>query len=310
MNTGDVDMLNAEKLNEFITVKQTNDLNESIAELEKVLKMFGDHPADIISMQSYSPISIIRKLLGAMGNVLRNITYSIIRFNKDMTESEFMLFTKTNRTKVRTVINLPYTSFAGTTIDVPTGLKTSYEKLLSDITLGYNVLSMLETSSNISKLFNSILNDPSDDNIDYILTETVRRSIENRIKNSSKLVKDNFEKSATNRVKFEKVFPSNNSLKNVVGVLGSLEHRILNVSDIYNNMKECEDICDKIISGLSATGDEVIKLSNNSLKVLGKYVRDVASIFDNFSLTLTSHQVTEHNMVYVIKELGTKHNIF
>lgn len=290
----------------LLSNKETHDIGQSIRELDALIIMLDDQ----VSLQAFSAIGLIKVVFDKFSALLRNMAYTITRATKDLTQSEFMLFFNGNNSKVKRVLALPYEVVKGVTIDTPAGLTTTYEKVTSDVVVTYNVLSMLETSTNALRLFNAVLTDTTDSAVERNLTQVVKKSISNRIKNSAKLVKTNFAKGTTVRAPFNRVFEYEDSLGNTVTNLRSLENRLLNVSSIHKNMKESESICDTLISNLTSGDGDVVELSNGSLKTLSEYVRNIAGIFENYALTLTVHQVIEHNMQYVIKELGASHKIF
>jgi hypothetical protein len=168
---------------------------------------------------------------------------------------------------------------------------------------------MKDTSNNIVRILTDIFTDLVKLNkLSNIVDNNQIKALDDKINRCDKLVSKNFEDKRTFVKPLKKLFKDNNDLKLVTNDLLTMEQNILNVTTIFDNMKKCENKCDDIINKLEVMEDKDI--DKTILANLSDYVKNIAGLFESYSVNVTTHTVIEHNMIYVIKELGVKNKIF
>jgi predicted DNA-binding protein YlxM (UPF0122 family) len=280
----------------------------ALAELHNIKKILLNNSDNEIVLNGFIITDIISTMFQALRNVFSNILKNKM-FSFNVNKSEFKIFYSSNTKKIQRVLSLPWESISDIEVDFPRGMKTDYLTVINNINSTYNILNMKDTSNNIVRILTDIFTDLVKLNkLSNIVDNNQIKALDDKINRCDKLVSKNFEDKRTFTKPLKKLFKDNNDLKLVTNDLLTMEQNILNVTTIFDNMKKCENKCDDIINKLEVMEDKDI--DKTILANLSDYVKNIAGLFESYSVNVTTHTVIEHNMIYVIKELGVKNKIF
>lgn len=283
-------------------------LTLALAELHNIKKILLNNSDNEIVLNGFIITDIISTMFQALRNVFSNILKNKM-FSFNVNKSEFKIFYSSNIKKIQRVLSLPWESISDIEVDFPRGMKTNYLTVISNINSTYNILNMKDTSNNIVRILTDIFTDLVKLNkLSNIVDNNQIKVLDDKINRCDKLVSKNFEDKRTFTKPLKKLFKDNNDLKLVTNDLLTMEQNIINVTTIFDNMKKCENKCDDIINKLEVMEDKDI--DKTILANISDYVKNIAGLFESYSVNTTAHTVIEHNMIYVIKELGVKNKIF
>jgi hypothetical protein len=298
--------INDYKKPEYILDQESLEL--ALAELHNIKKILLNNSDNEIVLNGFIITDIISTMFQALRNVFSNILKNKM-FSFNVNKSEFKIFYSSNTKKIQRVLSLPWESISDIEVDFPRGMKTDYLTVINNINSTYNILNMKDTSNNIVRILTDIFTDLVKLNkLSNIVDNNQINALDDKINRCDKLVSKNFEDKRTFTKPLKKLFKDNNDLKLVTNDLLTMEQNILNVTTIFDNMKKCENKCDDIINKLEVMEDKDI--DKTILANLSDYVKNIAGLFESYSVNVTTHTVIEHNMIYVIKELGVKNKIF
>jgi hypothetical protein len=298
--------INDYKKPEYILDQESLEL--ALAELHNIKKILLNNSDNEILLNGFIITDIISTMFQALRNVFSNILKNKM-FSFNVNKSEFKIFYSSNTKKIQRVLSLPWESISDIEVDFPRGMKTDYLTVINNINSTYNILNMKDTSNNIVRILTDIFTDLVKLNkLSNIVDNNQIKALDDKINRCDKLVSKNFEDKRTFVKPLKKLFKDNNDLKLVTNDLLTMEQNILNVTTIFDNMKKCENKCDDIINKLEVMEDKDI--DKTILANLSDYVKNIAGLFESYSVNVTTHTVIEHNMIYVIKELGVKNKIF
>ncbi|MCP4394447.1 MAG: hypothetical protein GY804_09320 [Alphaproteobacteria bacterium] len=228
--------------------------------------------------------------------------YKKLAININIKETELQHFKKTNKELIGHITAVQ-NKFSTYQIHYPTGMKGSYDKCISDLTLCYNTIDIHKVGNNTLNFLNRVFVDMKG-GIDCNIDPTKSGNLKKRSKQASRLVKDNFSQESTNMGLYKKLYPKENSLSDNIMSLRNLEKELIQVVEVRKLSQSCEKIVDQIINHITTHQNDNI-IDRADILILAKVVRNIAELFSHFAVATQVQNVLEHNTVVNLRLLAT-----
>ena len=223
---------------------------------------------------------------------------NVARLSKSIKRGELHEFVDSNRLKMRTVDDIPYSRLVGFEVDVPANLQGTYKNAINNISQVYIRLNTLNTAKLLqTTLINIYTSLSNGDGRSSGLISSTASVIQSIIKASNDTVQDchrNFSGSFVRKAKYEDVFLTKEEWVESRNMLIELEPRLQEAKTIRETLERIEATLKNICSFM---GDNPDKLGQKDVMNFGETVKRVAFIMDGYNLAITRQMALEHNYV-------------
>jgi len=245
-------------------------------------------------------VSVADSLAGVATTFVSNIA----KCTKSIKRSELHEFVDSNRLRVKTVDNIPYSRLVGFQVDIPANLNGTYKNAISNIAQVYVKLNAANTAklllNTLTNIHVSLL---SGDGKTSGLISSAYSVISSVVNASKQVVLDcqrNFSGKFQQKAKFDDVFLSKEEWVECQSMMLELEPRLQEAKALRETVERMETMLKNILTEI---GDTPEKLSQKDVTNFGETVKQVALVMDGYNLAVTRQLALEHNYVLMINAI-------
>lgn len=248
-------------------------------------------------------VAVCDTFTGLLSTFVTNIT----KFHKNLKRSELREFCQSNRMKVSCVSNSISNEIGDVKVYAPAGMSTSYCEAIDTLSLIYVQLNAVETARTMQAALQEIFSQMSSG--DKSVTKHIASAsnyISTVIKASKQAVlkcQKDFSSDRADTVLWKTVYPALTDIKLSIEKLLSLEPRLQDVHKLAEMAQQMETVVRGIVDLVKNNNVSDLAINNKDIVNLGETAKQVALVFDSYSMAATRQMTLEHNTVLNINAL-------
>ena len=245
-------------------------------------------------------VSVCDTFVGICNSAATNIT----RITKSLKRSELHEFIDSNKFKVKTVDEIPYSRLVGFKVDIPAKMSGTYKAAIENIANVYVRLNAFNTSrllqNSLTQIYTSLSND---DKKAAGIINTIYGVVDSIVKASKDVILDcqnRFSAKFQDKSTFDNLFLTKEEWIDSKTMMLELEPRLQEARSIRENIETIETILKNICNFL---GSNTENLGQAEVTKFGEMIKHVALVMDGYNLAVTRHMALEHNYVLMINAI-------
>lgn len=245
-------------------------------------------------------VSVCDTFVGLCNTAATNIT----RITKSIKRGELHEFVDSNKFKVKTVDNIPYSRLVGFKVDIPAKMAGTYKSAISSIATVYVKLNALNTSklllNSLNQVYTSLTN--NDGRTAGIIQSTygVVDSIVRASKDVIMTCQNQFAAKFQEKANFDDIFLTKEEWIESRDMMLELEPRLQEARSIRENIETIETTLKNICNFIGSNSEN---LGQSDVVKFGEMIKHVALVMDGYNLAVTRQMALEHNYVLMINAI-------
>ena len=248
-------------------------------------------------------VSICDTFTGLLNTFVTNVT----KFHKALKRSELKEFCQSNRMKVGVVSNSISKAIGDVKVNAPAGMNTTFVQAIETLQAIYVQLNAVETARTmqaaLQETFAKLSNQDSSVGKSILTNYNFIHTV---IKNSKPAVlkcQKEFGSERAESVPITKAYADLSEVRKSIEMLLSMEPRLQDVHALVKMAQQMEAVVKGMVDLVKTKGVAELNIANRDLANLGETAKDLALIFDSYSLAATRQMTLEHNTVLNINAL-------
>lgn len=248
-------------------------------------------------------VSICDTFTGLLNTFVTNVT----KFHKTLKRSELKEFCQSNRMKVGVVSNSISKAIGDVKVNAPAGMNTTFVQAIETLQVIYVQLNAVETARTmqaaLQETFAKLSNQDSSVGKSILTNYNFIHTV---IKNSKPAVlkcQKEFGSERAESVPITKAYADLSEVRKSIEMLLSMEPRLQDVHALVKMAQQMEAVVKGMVDLVKTKGVAELNIANRDLANLGETAKDLALIFDSYSLAATRQMTLEHNTVLNINAL-------
>ena len=248
-------------------------------------------------------VSVLDTFTGLLNTFVTNIT----RVHKKLKRSELNEFVQSNKMKTSVVCNSLNKMIGDVKVYAPAGMNTSFCEAIDTLALIYVQLNALETARTMQTALQEVFSQLTEG--DKSVTKHIASAsnyISTVVKASKQAVlkcQKDFSSDRADTVVWHKVYPALTDIKLSIKKLLDLEPRLQDVHQLADMAQQMESVVRGIADLVKGNKASDLPVSNKDIINIGETAKQVALVFDSYSMAATRQMTLEHNTVLNINTL-------
>ena len=248
-------------------------------------------------------VSLCDTFTGLLNTFVTNVT----KFHKALKRSELKEFCQSNRMKVGVVSNSLCKAIGDVKVNAPAGMNTTFVQAIETLQAIYVQLNAVETARTmqaaLQETFAKLSNQDSSVGKSILTNYNFIHAV---IKNSKPAVlkcQKEFGSERAESVPITKAYADLSEVRKSIEMLLSMEPRLQDVHALVKMAQQMEAVVKGMVDLVKTKGVAELNIANRDLANLGETAKDLALVFDSYSLAATRQMTLEHNTVLNINAL-------